>query len=73
MIKININNLLLRNHKAHSFHILYVTMYSGPLYKSCQPCPLDPTVHVKGHETTYLRHVLGVAKERLDCTTTDGN
>ena len=32
-------NLLLRNHKAQSFHILSVAMYSGPLYKSCQPCP----------------------------------
>ena len=35
-------NLLLRNHKALSFHILYVAMYSGPLYKSCQPCPWGP-------------------------------
>ena len=26
-------NLLLRNHKAQSFHILFVAMYSGPLYK----------------------------------------
>ena len=33
---------LLRNHKAQSFHILSVAMYSGPLYKSCQPCPWDP-------------------------------
>ena len=32
-------HLLLRNHKAHSFHILCVAMYSGPLYKSSQPCP----------------------------------
>ena len=32
-------NLLLRNHKAQSFHILYVAMFSGPLYKSCQSCP----------------------------------
>ena len=35
-------NLLLRNHKAQSFHILFVAMYSGPLYKSCQPCPWGP-------------------------------
>ena len=35
-------NLLLRNHKAQSFHILSVAMYSGPLYKSCQPCPWGP-------------------------------
>ena len=35
-------NLLLRSHKAQSFHILYVAMYSGPLYKSCQPCPWGP-------------------------------
>ena len=35
-------NLLLRNHKAKSFHILSVAMYSGPLYKSCQPCPWGP-------------------------------
>ena len=32
-------NLLLQNHKAQSFHILSVAIYSGPLYKSCQPCP----------------------------------
>ena len=32
-------NPLLRNHKAQSFHILFVAMYSSPLYKSCQPCP----------------------------------
>ena len=32
-------NLLLRNHKAQSFHILSVAMYSGPLYKYCKPCP----------------------------------
>ena len=31
-------NLLLRNHKAQSFHILYVAMFSGPLYKSSQSC-----------------------------------
>ena len=37
-------NLLLRNHKAQSFHILSVAMYSGPLYKSCQPCPWGPYV-----------------------------
>ena len=35
-------NLLLRNHKAQSFHILCVAMYNGPLYKSCQPCPWGP-------------------------------
>ena len=35
-------NLLLQNHKAQSFHILSVAMYSGPLYKSCQPCPCGP-------------------------------
>ena len=35
-------NLLLRNHKAQSFHILSVAMYRGPLYKSCQPCPWGP-------------------------------
>ena len=35
-------NLLLQNHKAQSFHILSVAMYSGPLYKSCQTCPWGP-------------------------------
>ena len=30
--------ILLQNHKAQSFHILYVAMFSGPLYKSCQSC-----------------------------------
>ena len=35
-------NLLLRNHKAQSFHILFVAIYSVPLYKSCQPCPWGP-------------------------------
>ena len=35
-------NLLLQNYKAQSFHILSVAMYSGPLYKSCQPCPWGP-------------------------------
>ena len=35
-------NLLLRNHKTQSFHILCVAMYSGSLYKSCQPCPWGP-------------------------------
>ena len=30
-------NLLLRDHNAQSFHILCVAMYSGPLYKPCQP------------------------------------
>ena len=35
-------NLLLRNHKSQTFHILCVAMYSGPLYKSCQPCPWGP-------------------------------
>ena len=35
-------NLLLRNHEAQSFHILCVAMSSGPLYKSCQPCPWGP-------------------------------
>ena len=35
-------NLLLQNHKAQSFHILSVAMYSGPVYKSCQPCPCGP-------------------------------
>ena len=34
--------LLLRNHKTQSFHILCVAMYSGPLYKSCQPFPWGP-------------------------------
>ena len=38
----NIKNLLLRNHKPQSFHILFVAMYSVPLYKSCQPCPWGP-------------------------------
>ena len=38
----NIKNLLLRNHKAQSFHILCVAMYSGPLYTSCQQCPRGP-------------------------------
>ena len=33
-------NLLLQNHKAQSFHIFYVAMCSGPLHKSCQPCPM---------------------------------
>ena len=32
-------NLLLRNHRAHSFDILYVAMGNGPLHKLCQPCP----------------------------------
>ena len=32
-------NLLLQNHKAQSFHILHVAMFSGPLYKSCQSYP----------------------------------
>ena len=31
--------LLLRNHKAQSFHSLFVAMYSGPLCNYCQPCP----------------------------------
>ena len=31
--------LLLRNHEAHSFYILYVAMFSGPLHKSCQSSP----------------------------------
>ena len=35
-------NLLLRNHKAQSFHILCVAMYNRPLYKSCLPCPWGP-------------------------------
>ena len=35
-------NLFLRYHKAQSFHILSLAMYSGPLYKSCQPCPWGP-------------------------------
>ena len=35
-------NLLLQNHKAQSFHILFVAIYSVPLYKSCQPCPWGP-------------------------------
>ena len=34
-----LKNLLLQNHKAQSFHILFLAKYSGPLYKSCQPCP----------------------------------
>ena len=34
-----LKNILLRNHKAQSFHIFCVAMYSGPLYKSCQPFP----------------------------------
>ena len=33
---------LLRYHEAQSFHILCVAMSSGPLYKSCQPCPWGP-------------------------------
>ena len=32
-------NLLLWNHRAHSFDILYVAMANGPLHKLCQPCP----------------------------------
>ena len=31
-----LKNVLLRNHKTHSFHILCVAMYSGPLYKKVQ-------------------------------------
>ena len=27
---------------AQSFHILFIAIYSVPLYKSCQPCPWDP-------------------------------
>ena len=38
----NKKNLLLQNHNAQSFHILFVAMYSVPLYKSCQPCPWGP-------------------------------
>ena len=38
----NIKKNLLRNRKAQSFHILPVAMYSGSLYKSCQPCPWGP-------------------------------
>ena len=38
----NIKNLLLQNHKAQSFHVLSVAMYSGHLYKSCQLCPWGP-------------------------------
>ena len=37
-----LKNLLLLNHKTQSFHILCVAMYSGPLYKCCQPCPWGP-------------------------------
>ena len=32
-------NLLLRNHKAQSFHILCVAIYSVPLYKSIRAPP----------------------------------
>ena len=35
-------HLLLQNHKAQSFHILILAMYSGPLYESCQLCPWGP-------------------------------
>ena len=35
-------NLLLCNHKAKSLHILCAAISSGPLHKSCQPCPLGP-------------------------------
>ena len=28
--------------RNQSFHILHEAMYSGPLYKSCQPCPWGP-------------------------------
>ena len=35
-------NRLLSNHKAKSFHIFCVAMSSGPLQKSCQPCPWGP-------------------------------
>ena len=35
-------SLLLRNHKAKSFHILCVAMSSGPLHKSCHMCPWGP-------------------------------
>ena len=37
-----LKNLLLRNHKTQSFHILCVAMYRGHLYKSCQLCPWGP-------------------------------
>ena len=36
-------NLLLRNHKAQSFHILSVAMYSGPLFFT--PANRAPGVH----------------------------
>ena len=42
MVKTLKKNLFLQNHKAQSFHIMCVAMYSTPLYKSCQQCPLGP-------------------------------
>ena len=42
-------NLLLRNHKAQSFHILCVAMYSTPLY--------NPANHVPGVHTGHTSSV----------------
>ena len=38
----SLKNLLLRNHKAQSFHILFLAMYSGPLFN---PANCAPGVH----------------------------
>ena len=58
-------NLLLQNHKAQSFHILSVAMFSGPLYKSCQPCPLGPygprPGGVMGNHKAQSFHILFLA------------
>ena len=34
-----LKNLLLFNHRAHSFDTLYVAMANGPLHKLCHSCP----------------------------------
>ena len=51
-------NLLLQNHMAQSFHILCGAMYSTPLYKSCQRCPLGPYRPRPMHVIIYHRLIL---------------
>ena len=48
---------------SETFHILCVTKYSGPLYKSCQPCPWGPYgprpgASWKKHKTNFFSETI---------------
>ena len=54
-----LKNLLLPNYMAQRYHILYVAMYSDPLYKFCLPCCWGPYRPCPGG-IVFHRHIVEI-------------